>query len=70
MKKIISFFVSLILLVVFIAAGSYFYISSHLQPVSSDENAEAVRVKVSNGDSVRKIGNILKENNVIKNEKI
>lgn len=70
MKKIISFFVSLILLVVFIAAGSYFYISSQLKPVSSDENAEAVRIEVSNGDSVRKIGNLLKENNVIKNEKL
>lgn len=70
MKKIVSFFVSLILLAAIFIAGSYFYICDQLKPVSNDENCQPVRIEVSNGDSVKKISLILKEKGIIKNDKL
>jgi len=68
MKKFLSFLVSLILLVLIICAGSYIYVRNQLKPVSSAQECDAVRVEVSNGDSVRKIGTSLKEKGIIKND--
>ncbi len=70
MKKIISFLVSLLLLVALLAAGAYFYVFSQLKSVTSDKECEAVRIEVSNGDSVKKIGNLLEENGLIKNARL
>jgi len=71
MKKFISFLCSLIILVVILTAGAYFFVLSQSKPVlKKSENTESARIEVHSGDSVKKISSVLKEKNLIRNEKI
>lgn len=65
LTKILSILIAIILLAV---AGGIFYIFNQSQPVSKDTEAAKVRVEIPSGISVRKVGNVLKENELIKNE--
>lgn len=70
MKKIISFFISLIILCLIIALAGFFYVKKQVSPVNkSSDSSESIRIEIHSGDTVKQIGTLLREKNVIRNEK-
>ena len=69
MKKIASFFLSLILIICIIFVSFYAYLFIQAKPISNDNvNSEDIRFEVHFGDSVKQTAVSLKEHNLIKNE--
>ena len=60
----------LFLLIICSFAGAGLYLFNQIQPVSKDSSSQNVRIEVEYGTSVYSISNFLKENNLIKNQKL
>lgn len=70
MKKIITLFVSLIVLCLIIAGAGFLYVKNQVSPVKkAADSSDSVRIEIHSGETVRQVGSLLKEKNIIKNEK-
>lgn len=60
----------LMMLLLFIIVVVFFYYNNSLKPVASPENGQSITVTIPNGASSREIGEILEDNNIIRNKNI
>lgn len=68
MKKITKILSILITIILLIIAAGIFFVFNQSKPVTTNNEAQKIRIEIPSGISVRKVGAILKENNLIKNE--
>ncbi len=66
-KIVLMVFIAIIFLIVAVLIGTYFYYNNSLEAVSKD--SQEVTVVIEEGSSSAKIAEVLKENDVIQNEK-
>lgn len=63
-------FIAVILLILILATSGILYFLYQIKPVVSGEATEEIRVEIPYGMTVMNVGQLLKENNLIRNEKI
>ena len=68
MKKIRNILIALIFVFLFAATG-VLYLKNQTSPVSKKQESEKIRIEIPSGMSVTGISGLLKENNLIKNDK-
>lgn len=67
-KKILTISVILVIFSVFLI--TLIYLSNSLKPVSNQQNKISVKIEIPDNLTVKKVAKILKQNNLIKNDKI
>ena len=70
MKKPLKFFLILILLVVLAVAGCFVYVKQLSMPVAKGEFQKDVRVEIPYGFSVYNVSKLLKEQNLVRSDKL
>lgn len=70
MKKFLATIFFLIILLLAGVGGFWLYVSNQLKGISKNPDSEAVRIEIPSGMSVKGCAEKLKENNLIKNEKL
>lgn len=70
MKKSIKILLIILVLLVALGVTGFSLLSAQFKPVNKNTDMEYVRIEIPSGTSTLKIAEILKENNVIKSEKI
>lgn len=70
MKKPLKIFLVLILLIVAVFAGALIYVKQLSQPVTKGDSQKEVRVEIPYGLSVYNVSKLLKEQNLIRSDKL
>lgn len=70
MKKQSKILISIIALLIIFAAVLYFFVKIQISPVAEGEAKNEVRIEIPFGMSVSSVGKLLKENNLIRNDKL
>lgn len=70
MKKLLRIIEIIVLLIILFAASGIIFILNQAEPVTKAEENTSVRIEIPYGITVSKVGQILKSNNLIKNDKL
>lgn len=70
MKKSVKISIIVLFLLVALILSGFLYLSSQFKPVSKNSEADFIRIEIPSGMSTLKIAGLLKENSLIKNQKL